>query len=891
LQESNLQVYSFKEAAGLGFTKYELGGKGFGLVEMTKLGLPVPPGIVITTDICKEYFKAGKKFPKGFEEKVTEKTRELEKLTGKRFGDPKDPLLVSVRSGAPFSMPGMMDTVLNLGMSDKTAEDLAGMTGDPRFAYDTYRRFLQLFGKIVLKVPGEEFEKVIGEAKEKACVKTDIEVPSSSWKEVCRRFKAMIKERSGREVPQAAMEQLFMSVAAVFDSWYNPRAEEYRKIYKIPEELGTAVNIVLMVYGNMDDRSATGVAFTRNPSTGENKIFGEYLVKAQGEDVVAGIRTPQPIDQLQLISPQAFSQLLDIARKLEGYFKDMQDIEFTIERGKLYMLQTRTGKRTAQAAVQIATDMVEEGVISREEAIGRIDPAQFEQLLHKQIDPNFKGKPIGQGLAASPGAASGKVVFLVEDAIKAKEKGEAVILVRPETAPEDIAGMVASEGVLTSRGGKTSHAAVVSRGMGKPCIAGAEEVKIDMEKGVFTARGQRVKKGDVITIDGGSGLVFLGKVPVVEPELTASVLKLLSWADSVRRLKIRANADTPAMAVAARKNGAQGIGLTRTERMFNAPERLPLVQSMILADSKEERQAFLDKLKPLQKSDFKEILKVMEGLPVTIRLMDLPLHEFLPKYEELLPEVLQMRMSNPGSPELPAKERLLKRVVQLQEHNPMLGHRGVRVAMSYPEIYQMQARAIFEAEAELTKEKVEVEPEIMIPQVAEAEEFRRAKEIVEEAAAEVMKKEGVELKYRVGTMVETPRAALTAGKIAQYAQFFSFGTNDLTQATFAFSRDDVEGKFMPLYLDKKILPFNPFESLDPDGVARLMGIAVKDGREVNPELTVGICGEHGGDPKSIAIADSLGLDYVSCSPYRVPVARLAAAQATIQEKVQTRSTV
>ncbi|HVP23750.1 MAG TPA: pyruvate, phosphate dikinase [Conexivisphaerales archaeon] len=886
-----LQVYTFSEATALGLSKFELGGKGFGLVEMTKLGLPVPPGIVITTGMCKEYFKAGRKFPEGFEAKVKEKVKVLEATSGKRFGDPKYPLLVSIRSGAPFSMPGMMDTILNLGINDKTVEDVARVFDDPRFAYDTYRRFLQLFGKIVMKVPGEEFEKIIDEEKAKAGVGSDVEMSAGSWKEVARRFKALIKERTGKEVPQDPMEQLFMAVAAVFDSWYNPRAAEYRKIYKISEELGTAVNIVVMVFGNMDDQSATGVAFTRNPSTGENKFYGEYLVKAQGEDVVAGIRTPQPIDTLQQYLPQAFAEFLEISSKLEGYFKDMQDIEFTIERGKLYMLQTRTGKRTAQAAVQIATDMVEEGLISKEEAIGRIDPAQFEQLLHKQIDPSYKGVPIAQGLAASPGAASGRAVFTVEEAVKARERGEAVILVRPETAPEDISGMVASEGVLTSRGGKTSHAAVVSRGMGKPCIAGAEEVKIDLEKETFTSRGQKVRKGDIITIDGGTGLVFVGSVPVVEPELTPSVNSLLSWADAIRRLKIRANADTPAMALAARKNGAQGIGLCRTERMFNAPARLPIVQAMIVADTKEERQVQLDKLEPLQKSDFEEILRAMEGLPVTIRLMDLPLHEFLPKFEELLPEVLQMRMTNPGSPELPAKERLLKRVTQLQEHNPMLGHRGVRVAMSYPEIYRMQVRAIFEAAAELVKKKVQVEPEIMIPQVAEAEEFRIARQIVDEVAAEVTAKEGVEVEYRVGTMVETPRAALTADKIAKYAQFFSFGTNDLTQATFAFSRDDVEGKFMPLYLSLKILPFNPFESLDPDGVARLMGIAVKDGRKANPELTIGICGEHGGDPKSIAIADSLGLDYVSCSPYRVPVARLAAAQATIQEKLQTRSSV
>jgi pyruvate,orthophosphate dikinase len=891
MASERLQVFLFSEAAKLGFSKFELGGKGYGLVEMTKLGLPVPPGIVITTAMCREYFKAGKKFPEGFEPKVLEKIKALEGQTGKRFGDPENPLLVSVRSGAPFSMPGMMDTILNLGMNDKVVEDVARITGDARFAYDTYRRFLQLFGKIVLKVPGEDFERVIEDVKSKAGVKTDIDVPTSSWKEVCQRFKELIRAKSGTEVPQDPVEQLFLAIGAVFESWYNPRAQEYRKIYKISEELGTAVNIVVMVYGNMDDMSATGVAFTRNPSTGENKLYGEYLVKAQGEDVVAGIRTPQPIDQLSKSLPQAFSELTTISKKLEEYFKDMQDIEFTIERGRLYMLQTRTGKRTAQAAVQIATDMVKEGLISKEEAIARIDPSQFEQLLHKQIDPRADVKPIARGLAASPGAASGKVVFKVEDAVRAKQEKEPVILVRPETTPEDISGMVASEGVLTSRGGKTSHAAVVSRGMGKPCIVGAEEIKIDMEGETFVVQGTQVKKGDVITIDGGSGLVYLGRVPVVEPELTGAVNELLTWADQIRKLGVRANADTPAMALAARKNGAQGIGLTRTERMFNAPDRLPLVQSMILADSPEERSTFLAQLKPLQRGDFEQILRVMEGLPVTIRLMDLPLHEFLPKYEELLPDVIQLRTADPDSEELRKKERVLRRVMQLQEHNPMLGHRGVRVGISFPEIYEMQVRAIFEASAALAKEGVDVEPEVMVPQVAEAEEFRMVRETIDRVAEEVMAKEGVKIHYKAGTMVETPRAALTAGKIAMYAEFFSFGTNDLTQATFAFSRDDAEGKFMPLYLDKKILPANPFETLDTEGVARLMKIAVDDGRRTRPDLKVGICGEHGGDPKSITISDAIGLDYVSCSPFRVPVARLAAAQATIQEKLQTKSTV
>jgi pyruvate,orthophosphate dikinase len=891
LTGDELQVYLFEEAARMNFTKFELGGKGYGLVEMTKLGLPVPPGIVITTEMCKKYFAAGNRFPPGFKERVKEKVRALEALTGKRFGDPEDPLLVSVRSGAPFSMPGMMDTILNLGINEEVAMGLAKISGDLRFAYDTYRRFLQLFGKIVLKVPGEEFEKLLEEEKLRVHAKTDVEVPAESWMEICRRFKEKIRERSGVDVPEDPTEQLFMAIAAVFESWYNPRAKEYRRIYKISEELGTAVNIVLMVYGNLDDRSATGVAFTRNPSTGENKLYGEYLVRAQGEDVVAGIRTPQPIDRLAEQLPSAYDELVRIAGSLERYFKDMQDIEFTIERGKLYMLQTRTGKRTAQAAVQIATDMVEEGLIDEEEAVARIDPAQFEQLLHKQVDPNVRERPIARGLAASPGAAAGRVVFKVEDAVRARRDGMPVILVRPETTPEDIAGMVAAEGVLTSRGGKTSHAAVVSRGMGKPCIVGAEEVKIDMDGESFTVKDVLVKKGEVVTIDGSTGNIYLGKVAMVEPELTGSVSKLLSWADRIRRMGVRANADTPAMAIMARRNGAQGIGLTRTERMFNAADRLPLVQAMILADNTEERVKYLDRLRPLQKADFKEILKAMEGLPVTIRLIDLPLHEFLPKYEELLPQVLELRTSRPGSPELLEKERVLKRVMQLQEHNPMLGHRGVRVGISYPEIYEMQAGAIFEAAAELTKEGVDVEPEVMIPQVAEAEELRVTKEIVDRVAREVMSRYGVNIRYKVGTMVETPRAALTAGRIAQHAEFFSFGTNDLTQATFAFSRDDAEGKFMPLYLERGILPANPFETLDAEGVARLMKMAVEDGRKTRPGLTVGICGEHGGDPRSIAIAHSIGLDYVSCSPFRVPVARLAAAQATVQDRLQTRATV
>ena len=885
------EVYLFEEAAKLNLTKFELGGKGYGLVEMTKIGLPVPPGIVITTRMCNEYFKRGRQLWPELKEAIVEKVHKLEEKTGKRFNDDVNPLLVSVRSGAPYSMPGMMDTVLNLGINDKVVKVLAKKTGDERFAYDTYRRFIQMFGRIVMKVPGELFDKELDKLKEELGVKQDIEVTAEGWKTLVERFKKIVKENTGRELPQDPWEQLFMAVGAVFDSWWNQRAIEYRKIYKIPDDLGTAVNIVMMVFGNLDDRSGTGVAFTRDPSTGEKRLYGEVLLRAQGEDVVAGIRTPMPVEKLKEVMPEVYQQLLEVAQKLEAYFKDVQDIEFTIESGKLYMLQTRNAKRTAIAAVRIAIDMVNEGLITKEEAVLRIEPSQFLTLFYKQIDPSAKVKPVAKGLPASPGAAVGKVVFTKEDAQEWKKRGERVILVRPETTPEDIAGIAASDGVLTSRGGMTSHAAVVTRGMGKPCIVGAESIKIDLDKKVFFVDNYVVKEGDLITIDGTTGSVYIGEVPLVEPQISKEVATILEWADQFRRLRVRANADTPEMAAKARENKAEGIGLARTERMFNAPDRLELVQKMILAETPEERKKYLDMIKPLQKNDFKQLFKIMKGLPVTIRLLDLPLHEFLPKLEEILPEVVELRVTGKNPELLKEKEKVLKRVLELKEYNPMMGQRGVRLALMYPEIYEMQVSAIFEAAAEVYKEEGEAPiVEVMVSQVAEAEELRRAREIIERVANEVMKKYNVNIKYKVGTMIETPRAALTASKIAKYADFFSFGTNDLTQATFAFSRDDVEAKFIPFYLDNKILPADPFATLDGDGVGRLVAIGSKEGKEANPELEVGVCGEHGGDPDSIEKFNDMAVDYVSASPYRIPIARLAAAQAELKKKFKASTT-
>jgi pyruvate, orthophosphate dikinase len=879
------EVYLFDEVPKEDLNKIVLGGKGFGLAEMTSLGLPVPPGIIITTRMCNEFYAKDKKIWPELKEEIQKKVALLEKRVGKKFGDANSPLLVAVRSGAMLSMPGMMDTVLNLGINDQVVKALAIKTGDERFAYDTYRRFIQLFGKIVMSIPGEKFDHVLEGVKKEAGVKNDMEVKADSWKEVVKKYRELLKKETGKDIPQDPMEQMLMSVGAVFNSWWGKRAIEYRKIYKISDSLGTAVNIVTMVFGNLDDKSGTGVAFTRNPSTGEKIFYGEYLMKAQGEDVVAGIRTPSPIIKLSEQMPDMYGQLEEIVKKLEGHFKDMQDFEFTIESGKLYMLQTRNGKRTAAASVEIAIAMEKEGMITKEEALLRVEPDQLMRLLYKQIDPKLKQQPIVKGLPASPGAAVGKIVFTVDDAQKAREKGEKIILVRPETMPEDIAGIAAADGVLTSRGGMTSHAAVVTRGMGKPCIVGAEGMHVNVEKKILTIGDRQFKHGEVLTIDGGSGSVFVGEMALVDPGLTGQVSTLLKWADKFRKLGVRANADTPEMAAKAKENGAEGIGLARTERMFAAPERLAIVQNMILADTLEERQKYLDQIEPMQKKDFKDIFKIMGDMPVTIRLLDMPLHEFLPKLEELLPQVTELKVTGKKPDELKERERVLKRVMDLKEYNPMMGQRGVRLALTNNEIYQMQIRAVFEAAAELQKETGKApEVEIMISQVAEVEEVKRARAIVEKEAEEMMKKHGVRIKYKVGSMIETPRAALTAQEIAKVADFFSFGTNDLTQATFAFSREDVETKFMPFYLNEKLLKANPFETLDHSGVGRLVKIGTEEGRITNSKLKIGVCGEVGGDPASIEFFNSVGLDYVSCSPFRVPVARLAAAQAELKKK-------
>lgn len=872
-------VYTFEEATGM--SPNELGGKGYSLVEMTSIGLPVPPGLVIVTKACREYFSKGNKIVDEVMKELFEKIKYIEEKTGRKFGSSRKPLLLSVRSGAPVSMPGMLDTILNLGMNDAVAESLAKESGDPRFAYDAYRRFIQMFSKIVLKVKGEEFDRMIEQKKKELGVKDDPSIPADAWKDLIDKFKLLTKKEAGKEIPQDPYEQLKLAVIAVFDSWNNPRAVQYRKFYKIPDYMGTAVNIQAMVFGNLGYDSGTGVAFTRDPSTGEKRIYGEYLLNAQGEDIVAGIRTPKPIEEMREELPHIYDELIGVATKLEHHFKDLQDFEFTIQSGKLYMLQTRSGKRTAQAAVKVAVDMVNEGLISKEEAILRVNPSDLSQLLHRRIDPKVEVKPIAKGLNASPGAASGKVVFEADEAAELGSKGEKVILVRPETTPEDIHGVIASQGVLTSRGGMTSHAAVVARGMGKPAVVGCEEIRIDLEAGYFEAKGVKVMKGEVITIDGTTGSVILGEVPTIEPELSKELKQLLSWADNVRRLGIRANADTPEAASKAREFGAEGIGLCRTERMFNAQDRLPIVQQMIMSGTQEDRMNALNKLLPMQKEDFKKIFATMRGLPVTVRLLDLPLHEFLPRFEELVDDISSLKIKG-VSEELVEKERILSRVRQLAEHNPMLGHRGCRLAITYPEIYEMQTRAIIEAAIEVLEEKGEtVKVQIMLPLVSEANEIAYLKDVVKNVAEEVFRKKGVRIDYKVGTMIETPRAALTARDIAKFAEFFSFGTNDLTQTTFGFSRDDVEAKFMAYYLEKKILPENPFEVLDSAGVGRLVELATKEGRSARHDIEIGICGEHGGEPNSIAFFEKVGLDYVSCSPYRVPVARLAAAQATL----------
>jgi len=875
-------VYFFNE--GKGDMKSILGGKGAGLAEMTRIGLPVPQGFTITTEVCVEYYKNDKEYPQGLEEQIEENLKKLEQVSKKGFGNSKNPLLVSVRSGAPISMPGMMDTVLNLGLNDVTIRGIIEKTKNVRFVYDSYRRFMQMFGNVVLDIEHDNFEHLLEELKKELKVKLDTEIDCEGLKILVERYKKLIKKETGEDFPQEPKAQLKMAIDAVFNSWNTKRAVTYRRINKIPDNLGTAVNVQEMVFGNMGEDSGTGVGFTRNPSTGEKEDYGEYLLNAQGEDVVAGIRTPLPLSNLKNDLPVVYEELIKIVTLLEKHYRDVQDYEFTIEKRKLYLLQTRTGKRTAQAALKIAVDMVEEGIINKEEAVLRIEPNQLNQLLHKRIDPNVKKEVIAKGLPASPGAAYGKVVFTADEAEKLGKEREKVILVRAETTPDDIHGMVEAQGVLTSRGGMTSHAAVVARGMGKACVAGCSVLNIDIKKEIISVNDVIIKKGDLITIDGGTGEVFLGKVTTIEPKMSKEFETLLSWADKIKRLGVYANADTPEDAKKARELGAEGIGLTRTEHMFMQQDRLPIVQKMIMSDTKKSRAEALEKLLPVQKGDFLGILKAMEGLPVIIRLLDPPLHEFLPNLEDTLIEVTTLRLKNTDSEELAKKEKLLDIIKSLHEMNPMLGLRGCRLGLLFPEIYDMQVEAIIEAAIELTKKGIKVKPEIMIPLVSHVNEFelicKRAKKIADEK----IKSAGVKLEYKVGTMIELPRAALTADKIAKEAEFFSYGTNDLTQTTFGISRDDAEGKFLLKYVEEKILEENPFEVLDREGVGKLVKLGTKLGRETRPDLEVGICGEHGGEPQSVEFCHSVGLNYVSCSPFRVPIARLAAAQAVIKEE-------
>lgn len=859
-----------------------LGGKGANLAEMTSIGLPVPFGFTITTEACNAYYEAGKKISDEIKEQILASLKNLEEKMGKKLGDPTNPLLVSVRSGAVFSMPGMMDTILNLGMNDETVKGMADLTNNPRFAYDSYRRFIQMFSDVVLDVDVYFFEQLLEEYREKKGYTSDPEMTAEDWQEIIIGYKNIVREKTKKDFPQNPLEQLFLSINAVFDSWNNQRAIVYRRLNKIPDHLGTAVNIQSMVFGNMGDDSGTGVAFTRNPSTGENVLYGEYLINAQGEDVVAGIRTPQPIQTLKEEMPEVFEQFIQTCETLENHYKDMQDIEFTVERGKLYILQTRNGKRTAQAAIRIAVEMAEAGIIDKNTALLRVDPDQLNQLLHRRIDDTVERTILTKGLPASPGAATGKVVFDADEAEQLGNEGEKVILVRPETTPDDIHGIVAAQAVVTSRGGMTSHAAVVARGMGKACICGCEQIKIDLNGKQFTVGSTIVNHGDIITIDGSTGEIMLGEVPMLDPELSPEFQKLLTWADEVRKIGVRANADNPMDAKKAFEFGAGGIGLCRTEHMFMDTKRLPIVQKMILAENSEERREALDELLPMQQGDFEGIFEAMNGLPVTIRLLDPPLHEFLPHKEELIIEVTKLQLTNPDAPELLEKEILLKKVRQLEEMNPMLGLRGCRLGMLYPDIYEMQVKAIFYAAANVMKKGIEVRPEIMIPLVGHVNELKEMRQLVIDSAKAIEEETGSSFNYLVGTMIEIPRAALTADQIAEEADFFSFGTNDLTQTTFGYSRDDAEGKFLQSYIEHKVLPENPFAVLDQEGVGKLVETGVKLGRQTKPSLKTGICGEHGGEKSSIEFFYKTGLDYVSCSPYRVPLARLAAAQATIR---------
>jgi pyruvate,orthophosphate dikinase len=886
-------IYRFEE--GNAEMRDLLGGKGANLAEMSRLGLPVPPGFTITTETCNDYLAAGNQLPEGLWERVLAEMDVLSEKMGRRFGDSENPLLVSVRSGAKFSMPGMMDTVLNLGLNDQSVQGLAAQTEDPRFAWDAYRRLVQMYGKVVIDVPGELFEEILHAARAKAGVQTDPELGVEDWQAVTARFKELIQKEAGRPFPQDPYEQLRGAVEAVFLSWNGKRAIDYRNSQNIPHDLGTAVNIMAMVFGNVGWDSGSGVAFTRDPATGEDALYGEYLANAQGEDVVSGARTPKKVAEMadERDLADAYHGLAEIAKKLENHYTDMQDLEFTIEHGKLWMLQTRTGKRTAAAAVKIAVDMVNEGVIDKALAVMRIEPDQLNQLLHPRFDPEAlakaseEGQFLASGLNASPGAAVGMAAFDADTAEEWGKAGKPVILIRPETNPDDVHGMLTSKGILTQHGGATSHAAVVARGIGLPCVAGCEAMRVDVDKHQATfGNGVTIKEGDFISIDGAAGAIYQGQIPTMQVSLEdqKELRTLLTWADEFRRLGVWANADYPRDAERARTFGAEGIGLCRTEHMFFEEDRLPIVQQMILAETDEERQEALDRLEPIQQSDFEGIFEVMDGLPVIIRLIDPPLHEFLPPYDELVAEVAVLRETGKDKKRLEELEILLSAVRAMREANPMLGLRGVRLGIVWPAINEMQVRAIFKAACAVAGRGVTVKPEVMIPLVAHISELSTLQGLLEREATKVLEAEGIEMEYKFGTMIEIPRAALTAGEIAQAAQFFSFGTNDLTQMTFGISRDDAEGKFLLKYVEDGLLPANPFQTVDQIGVGRLMKYAVEEGRAARPDLEVGICGEHGGDPESVEFCHRIGLNYVSCSPFRVPIARLAAAHAALKEQ-------
>ncbi len=893
--QNNKLIYEFKE--GNKDLKNLLGGKGANLAEMTSLGLNIPQGFTITTDACLKYFEEPIQIMEELKPQVLEKLKILEEITGKSFGDDHNPLLVSVRSGAPMSMPGMMDTILNLGLNDKSIIGLAAQTEKARFAYDSYRRFIQMFGDVVMGIGDEKFERILNKYKRMKGRRTqDTDLDVHELQRIISEYKALYEDEIKDSFPQDPFEQLFLSIEAVFKSWNNRRAITYRKINDIPN-FGTAVNIQAMVFGNKGWNSATGVGFSRDPSTGENITFGEYLSNAQGEDVVAGIRTPKKITEMKEEFPEIYDQLMETMENLEKHYRDMQDIEFTIENGELYILQTRNGKRTPSAGVKIAVDMVKEGLITKEEALIRNDAKKISKLMFKSIDENAIIHVLAHGINASPGAVSGRVIFDADTAEELANQGQdEIILVRPQTKPDDIHGLYAASGVLTQFGGKTSHAAVVARGMGKPAVVGAQDIEINEENKEFIVGDMTVREGEYITIDGTTGSIIEGKVPLIEPEIKGEFLELLEMADDIKRLGVRANADTPLDAKKALEFGAEGIGLCRTEHMFMDQERLPVVQAMIMSRTQEDRQDYLNKLLPMQKGDFYEIFKIMEGKPVTIRLLDPPLHEFLPELSTVLLENQELKMTNamsrsllnitPLDKEIKTKNKVISLIRSLSEENPMMGLRGCRLGIVWPEISEMQVKAIFEAACQLKKEGIDVDPEVMIPLVGMISELKYVKQDLVKTAQEIIKKYDVELEYKFGTMIEIPRAALTADEIATEAEFFSFGTNDLTQMTFGFSRDDAESKFLPIYLNKEILDSNPFETLDQKGVGKLMKIAIELGRSIRPDLKCGICGEHGGEPKSIKFAHSLGLDYVSCSPFRIPIAKIAAAQATILEKTK-----